>query len=193
MRQPTGLHRMTSSTLTSGAQPNQPAQASHRDNRSVAQWADPLEGQDFFRFQLPRAGGSSSSRRYSSDASSLLKQGTLQFTDCSSGNFEQQRQLHRGWHFTKVTISPPIWVAPIQSNPRALAIPGLGQHPSVAALGALDSCGYRPRGGELRWPEHIGFSWTSPAQLSTNFTRPRSDHKINAKWRVTRQLHILSD
>lgn len=116
--------------------------------------------------------------------SSLLKQGTLQFTDCSSGKFDSKGNCTGGGTSRSYNLATSMGCPITGSNPTGACDPrGLGISPSVAALWALDPAGTDPSVANSDGLNTLGFHGTASAPLSTNFYTLRSDHQINAKWR----------
>ncbi len=112
--------------------------------------------------------------------SGLLKQGTLQFTDCSSGKFDSKGNCIGGGTLRSYNLASSTFCGSgaTPCDPR-----GLGISPSVAALWALDPAGTDPSVAGADGQNTVGFHGTASAPLSTNFYTSRFDHQINSKWR----------
>src|SRR5229473_5909678 len=116
--------------------------------------------------------------------SNLLKQGTLQFTDCSSGKFDSKGNCTGGGTLRSYNLATSMGCSITGSNPTGACDPrGLGISPSVAALWALDPAGTDPSVANADGVNTLGFHGTASAPLSTNFYTLRFDQQINAKWR----------
>src|SRR5216684_1942535 len=111
--------------------------------------------------------------------SSLLKQGTLQFTDCSSGKFDTKGNCTGGGTLRNYALATSMFCGAASSS--ACDPRGLGISPSVAALWALDPAGTDASVAGADGQNTLGFHGTAATPLSTNFYTQRFDHQINSK------------
>ena len=108
-----------------------------------------------------------------------LRAGTLQFTDCSSGQFDSKGNCTGGGTLQ----SYPLATSTLCGNGTTPCDPrGLGISPSVAALWGLDPQGSDPTVAGADGHNTLGFVGTASAPLSTNFYTARFDHEITKNW-----------
>ena len=112
--------------------------------------------------------------------SAALRAGTLQFTDCSSGQFDAKGNCTGGGTTQSYNLkaSALCGTGTMACDPR-----GVGISPSVAALWALDPQGSAATSvAGTDGLNTLGFIGTASAPLSTNFYTGRLDHEVKKNW-----------
>lgn len=113
--------------------------------------------------------------------SDMLRAGTLQFTDCSSGQFDAKGNCTGGGTLRSYPLATSTLCG--SGGTTACDPRGLGISPSVAALWALDPAGTDSSVANADGNNTSGFHGTASAPLSNNFYTLRFDQQIRPKWR----------
>jgi len=107
-----------------------------------------------------------------------LRSGALQFSDCSSGQFDAKGNCSGGGTVRSYNLasSKLCGDGTMACDPR-----GIGISPSVQALWNLDPQGNAPTNG-ADGLNNLSFTGTAVTPLKTNFYDGRIDHEITKKW-----------
>lgn len=110
----------------------------------------------------------------------LLKQGILQFTDCSSGQFDAKGNCNGAGTLRSYNLATSTACGAAGTgvcDPR-----GLGLSPSVLALWKLMPGGNDPSVGGADGPNTTGFTTNAGTPLTNDFYDIRLDQNLTSKW-----------